>query len=233
LPPPWSGWLGATILTRGAAVGGVLGIGVNLLVARYLDADHPLVGSAVVILGVAPALLLARRHLWRPAGLGMASTFGLIPRPGGLRALALTVPVVVALGLIGDLILNLVADWQGSSVHWAEWFDEDLIQGSRAAIVGSLVASVIVAPIVEEIAFRGLLYGTLRRRWRPLPAALLTGLVFAAAHGYGIWGFASVLWSGFLWAWTYERTRSLLPGMLAHAANNLTTSIALLGLLRL
>jgi CAAX protease family protein len=187
----------------------------------------------VVLVGVTPVLALAARYLWRPVGLGMAATFGLLPRPGGVRALALTLPVVVALGLVGDIVLSLLADWAGRSSHWTEWFDEDLIVGGRAAVVGSLVAAVVVAPIVEELTFRGLLYGTLRRRWRPLTAGLASALVFAVAHGYGVWGFASVLWSGLLWAWAYERTRSLLPGMLAHALNNLTTAITLLELLRL
>jgi membrane protease YdiL (CAAX protease family) len=35
-----------------------------------------------------------------------------------------------------------------------------------------------------------------------------------------------------LWAWSYERTRSLVPGMLAHAMVNLLASLSLLLLLR-
>jgi CAAX protease family protein len=45
-------------------------------------------------------------------------------------------------------------------------------------------------------------------------------------------GFASVFVSGVLWALAYERTRSLLPGMLAHAAGNVQATAIVLAILR-
>jgi membrane protease YdiL (CAAX protease family) len=87
--------------------------------------------------------------------------------------------------------------------------------------------------VLEELVFRGLLYGTLRR-WMGWPAAaILSAAVFAGAHGYGVAGFGSVFASGVLWAVAYEKTRSLLPGMVAHAANNVSAACAVLALLRL
>jgi uncharacterized protein len=91
---------------------------------------------------------------------------------------------------------------------------------------------VVWTPFVEELTFRGLLYGTLRTRTGAPLAALASGCLFAAAHGYGLAGFGSVLVSGLLWCWAYEKTGSLLPGMIAHAANNLAVAITLLMLLR-
>ena len=44
---------------------------------------------------------------------------------------------------------------------------------------------VVYAPVLEEIAFRGILFGTLRRKFSFAPAALIGALVFAVAHGYG------------------------------------------------
>ena len=96
----------------------------------------------------------------------------------------------------------------------------------------SLVEYVILAPIFEELAFRGLLFAMLRRRFTFLPAALLSATIFALAHGYSLLGFMSVLWKGFLWAWIYERTGSLLPGMLAHAVNNVLVCLSVMVLLR-
>jgi len=46
-------------------------------------------------------------------------------------------------------------------------------------------------------------------------------------------GFGSVFASGVVWAIAYEKTRSLLPGMAAHAANNISAACAVLTLLRL
>jgi hypothetical protein len=64
-------------------------------------------------------------------------------------------------------------------------------------------------------------------------AAVASGCLFAAAHGYGLAGFASVFVSGILWALAYEKSRSLLPGIIAHAVNNLSVTLTYLVLLRL
>jgi hypothetical protein len=65
-----------------------------------------------------------------------------------------------------------------------------------------------------------------------LPAAFISAGLFALAHGYGLIGCVSVLWSGFLWAWIYEKTGSLIPGMIAHALNNLLVCLTVMALLR-
>jgi membrane protease YdiL (CAAX protease family) len=91
---------------------------------------------------------------------------------------------------------------------------------------------VIFAPLFEELAFRGLLFAILRRKFRFMPAALISAVIFGVAHGYGLVGLLSVCWSGVLWAWTYEKTGSLLPGILAHAINNLLVCLAVMALLR-
>ena len=56
--------------------------------------------------------------------------------------------------------------------------------------------------------------------------------LFALAHGYGVVGFVSVFLSGVLWAVAYERTKSLLPGMLAHSASNIQATAITLATLR-
>lgn len=234
LPPPWSGRAGATVLVQGAALGIILlfalvGLPDWMDVAVVDDAWLPLV---VTVAGPLPVLVLARRRLLAPAGLGYRQSLGLAPGPGRARPLVLTALALVAIGYAGDLVLGHLAELAGGPAHWTEWFDSQLVWGDPVEVAGSLVALVVATPILEEVAFRGLLYGTLRRAWGPAPSALASAVVFALAHSYGPWGLASVTWSGVLWALAYERTRSLWPGILAHAAGNLASSLALLGLLR-
>ncbi|HXH81449.1 MAG TPA: CPBP family intramembrane glutamic endopeptidase, partial [Candidatus Tectomicrobia bacterium] len=180
---------------------------------------------------------LAWRRLLAPAG-GLDTAFGLRPSPGRGRAAARATLALVAGGVVIDLVVALV-EADRFVPHWTEWFDPDLAFGSSSTIAASLVSGVVVAPVFEEIVFRGLLYGSLRRLGGPsptmrawLPAGLASALVFALAHGYGVGGFTSVLLSGLLWTWAYERTRSLLPGIVAHAVNNAIVSVTLLLLLR-
>jgi membrane protease YdiL (CAAX protease family) len=232
LPPPWSGQLGAVVLIRGAAIQVAL-IGLFYVVAQLVASD---VLSALLWpwtnLMFLPMLLLARRHLVEPAGLRMRDALGLSLDPGTRNRVVCVVLMLIALGLAGDWLASEVAARAGRSAHWTEWFDEDVVWGAGGDAALAIMSAVLAAPFFEEIVFRGLLFATFRRRFGVVAAALGSSLIFAVAHGYGWAGLFSVLWSGALWAWSYERTRSLVPGMLAHAAVNLLASLGLLLLLR-
>ena len=231
LPPPWTLGSGLATLIRGGALAAIALL-VLALTGTWLT-ERPLLAETIEQpLMYLPVLLLAWRTLMAPAGLGFASAFGLRPRAGGWRPLILTALALVGAGVVSDIGLGLLSERLGLSSHWTEWFDADLAWGGTSAVAGSLLGVVIFAPLFEELVFRGALYGTLRVRLRWPVAAVASALIFAAAHGYGLAGFGSVLVSGLLWCWAYERTGSLLPGMIAHAANNLAVSVTLLALLR-
>ena len=92
---------------------------------------------------------------------------------------------------------------------------------------------IVLAPIFEEVAFRGVLFGTLRKKFSWGWSAVLSAGIFALAHGYGVLGFVAVFWSGALWALSYEKTGSLWPGIIAHCAGNLMATAGVIALLRL
>jgi hypothetical protein len=140
--------------------------------------------------------------------------------------------VVVGLSLVGETIMAFVGGALQVKTHWADDLLEDMLWGPSWVAAGVALDSIVWAPFVEEIAFRGILYATLRTKMAVAPAALLSAALFAGVHGYGVMGFASVCWSGILWALAYERTRSLLPGMLAHAVNNLLVTVGFVWLVR-
>ncbi len=85
---------------------------------------------------------------------------------------------------------------------------------------GLLRGAVLWAPIFEEIAFRGVLYAGLRARFGVLRAALLSSLVFGFAHSYDLGGNLAIASVGFIFALLYERSKSLLPCIFAHALFN-------------
>jgi uncharacterized protein len=86
---------------------------------------------------------------------------------------------------------------------------------------------VIAAPISEEICFRGMLYGGLREKLPRVGAALIAGLVFGALHALtGISAVPPLIAFGFVLCLLYEKTGSVVPGILLHMLNN---SVALLG----
>ncbi|MEX2615620.1 MAG: CPBP family intramembrane glutamic endopeptidase [Alphaproteobacteria bacterium] len=82
-----------------------------------------------------------------------------------------------------------------------------------------------VAAFVEETVFRGLLYGWLRQKTGVAIAAMSSSLLFTAAHFYvysaGIVFVVEMVALAIVLALLFEYSRSLWPGILCHAANNL------------
>ncbi len=103
---------------------------------------------------------------------------------------------------------------------------EDL--GANESTFGLVVAGLmvmIVAPVAEELFFRGFFYKALRSRFTMVGAAVLDGLLFGAIH-YNFEGADSLLLLpplallGFLFCVVYEKTGSLFPVIGMHAFNN-------------
>jgi membrane protease YdiL (CAAX protease family) len=103
---------------------------------------------------------------------------------------------------------------------------EDIADGFGPIPVQILLI-VILAPISEEVCFRGMLFGGLRERLPRLAAALVAGVVFGGLHALtGVTAVPPLIAFGFVLALLYERTGSILPCILLHMLNN---SVALLG----
>ena len=94
-------------------------------------------------------------------------------------------------------------------------------EGSAAPVFDWLRVAIValLAPPIEELLFRGGLYGALRKRFRPWPANLLTSGLFALSHGY-VFALPNVLVLGIVSTYAYERTRSLRTPILLHVLWN-------------
>ena len=109
---------------------------------------------------------------------------------------------------------------------FGEPHQEDIAEGFGVVPVQVLLI-VILAPLSEEICFRGMLYGGLRTKLPVVPAALVGGLVFGGLHALtGISAVPPLVVFGFLLCLLYEKTGSIVPGIVLHMLNN---SVALLG----
>lgn len=90
-----------------------------------------------------------------------------------------------------------------------------------AVMVAAAVLIAGVAPIAEELFFRGFLFSGLRSRMSLWPAALISGLVFGSVHApSGITTVIPLAVLGVAFAWLYDRTGSIWPPIAAHAINN-------------
>jgi membrane protease YdiL (CAAX protease family) len=226
LPPTWRGADGLGLFFRAAFAYLLMPAALVVLLPRT-----PITTVAMGLLGGVPMLWWVRRYL-HARGETVRETFGLrLPQGQALRVIGWSI-VLLGISMAGESLLSMGLTALGVTSHWADGFLEEFLWGSPTTVAAGTIDGVLWAPIFEELAFRGLLYPTLRLRLPPWPAALLSAALFGVAHGYGLPGFAAVTWSGMIWALGYERTRSLLPGMLAHAASNLLATAGFLLLLR-
>jgi len=94
--------------------------------------------------------------------------------------------------------------------------------GHRAAQFGANFAIVaLVAPIAEELTFRGVGFGLIRPYTR-IGAIVAVGLAFALAHGL-VEALPIFVVFGTALAWLRDRTESILPGIAIHATWNALT----------
>jgi uncharacterized protein len=89
------------------------------------------------------------------------------------------------------------------------------------AAVAVVAVIALVAPLSEELFFRGMLFGGLRTRLSTVTAALVSGIVFGALHApTGITAVPPLIAFGFVLALLYERSGSLGPPIILHVINN-------------
>lgn len=110
------------------------------------------------------------------------------------------------------------------AVIWAAIFGEpeqEDIAGKLGPLWSQILLIVILAPISEEVCFRGFLFGGFRRRFSLPVAALGAGLVFGLLHYSTGWSTVPQLAIlGAVFAVVYDRTGSIWPPIIFHAINN-------------
>jgi membrane protease YdiL (CAAX protease family) len=167
-------------------------------------------GTGLVMVAV---LLRLERRTWREAfgfrvapahsvGFGVLTLLGVAPLIYGLHAVAAAVLGWLGWGPEPQDSIRLLLD--------SGWRDR--------LIIG--VMAVGLAPLVEELIFRGLFFPVLRDLELPRMAWLGTSVFFGLIHGNAA-AFLPLTLFGLFLAWLYHRTGNLLASIVAHALFNL------------
>jgi membrane protease YdiL (CAAX protease family) len=90
-----------------------------------------------------------------------------------------------------------------------------------------LILAVFVAPICEEVFFRGLLYNVLRMRMHPAVAASIQGAVFGLMHRFEIGHTVIIAIVAVCLAAVYEWRKTLLTPIVLHALVNIVGMTAM------
>lgn len=96
---------------------------------------------------------------------------------------------------------------------------------SDQSVLGSggwlLLSAVMLAPLLEEVVFRGYIAGGLRYAYGPIVAWVVSSLAFGLAHGFAAPAINATL-CGLVLGFYYMRYRSITLVVMLHAMNNLT-----------
>jgi membrane protease YdiL (CAAX protease family) len=138
-----------------------------------------------------------------------------VPRGAG-RAAGIAVAVIVAVLVWEYVVTALPIEDPGQEqgltpTHWEP--------SHAGAFAANVVLFVAIAPVVEELTFRGVGQTLWRARVGALPAIAVVGLFFGIWHGLLV---ALLVLVPFGWGLSYlrERTGSVVPGMVVHALFN-------------
>jgi membrane protease YdiL (CAAX protease family) len=220
-------------------VGGVLysAMGWTDLDAFVTEASRNFYFTEIAEAGLYLALLLAMRRVLRKRR-GCGSFAGYFRRIGSRRLLY---AALSGLALAGVVLLVFVFAILWSAVRWQyhprahEVMAQPHSLGQLAAL--GLVC-VVLAPLTEEMFFRGLLLEWFQQRLARLPSALVTATIFALCHLHFLQDSKIVGWIataaigvlGLLCALWALRTHSLRAPVAAHATYNATLMlVAFLG----
>ncbi|HSX35563.1 MAG TPA: type II CAAX endopeptidase family protein [Patescibacteria group bacterium] len=176
-----------------------------------------------VVLAEGLVLLIARSFIrWRK---GTLADVGIYRKPQLYDA---------AVGIIAFAIyfvaVTLVLNWASSQLHvnigQKQELGFDIVTGTTAKVM-AFVSLVLLPPLVEEIMFRGFLFGSLRKKLPFAATTLLVSVIFASLHlleGEG---------SGLLWVagidtfvlslilcYVREKTGNIWAGMAVHMLKN-------------
>lgn len=85
---------------------------------------------------------------------------------------------------------------------------------------GAFMKVVVIAPVIEELIFRGLILQGLRKNYHAVTAVLVSALMFSLFH-LNPWQMPATFILGVLLGWLMIRTNSILLAILGHSLNNL------------
>ena len=207
--PRWPLWLPVAAIGCGASFGFLVLSVIAGIAHSTKSPGITVAGTVIVDVSVVVASVLLA---------GIVTT----PRPAqfGLRGAPLKFAAQMAgLGALAYFLFSLL---YGAIVHPnnPQRVVEDLGADTNKLllVLGALVV-IVVAPVCEEIFFRGILFTVLRQRMPFWPAAVIDGVLFGFVHGSLV--IVPVLAAlGIMFCYVYERTGSIFPTIALHALNN-------------
>ena len=178
-----------------------------------------MIGQVVAI----PAAIIFAYHSFSRGvrrGIGLSLRHPLYDTARGIVGFLAVFPVCVLLGVIVTWVFE-----QFSIKYTPHALIQALSQISLGWKVAVVISAAVLAPIIEEIFFRGLVQSALRRIVSPWVAILITSIIFAAIHTSQPQYIPALFVLAVMLGYNYERCGRLWASILIHMLFNAATLI--------
>ena len=218
--------IATTLLCYLAAVAAVFGMQfaavIGLMSRRAGTFDPERDGLAAILVSVPASSLALMIIAWLAAGRPRRERLRLLPSRVSTRGIAAMIVGVLALSQALESLTILLRVGPGANL---DWIARSLAGAGPVGLLLSILVIGGLAPVGEELFFRGFMLTRLRRVWSAGPAILVTAIAFGVIHGEWIHGVLATGLGIYLGLVT-ERSASVIPAVIAHVANN-TVSVLL------
>ncbi len=233
-------WWEVVIVYLGAQIVGLI-VSTPLIVVLDDDPSPERIGGLVLIVSsiVIDLVLFGVAYLWlqrlhptwrRIMGFPARDRWSREVAAGFVASLV----ILFVSGIVGAGIRYLLEAVEDRSIVQPDQIPDDL---NAVGLVLTIVFACLIAPIVEEFVFRGLLFRSIRDRYGLLAGVLVSGIIFGGVH-FGVDGGGlaenlllqiplAVVGIGF--ALVYEMRKNLIAPIAAHVMFNVIGVIVILG----
>lgn len=126
---------------------------------------------------------------------------------------------LILLGAALNIFISLLLGMIPFPESWINSYQDSSSMLTEGNYFIAVIATAFIAPVVEELTFRVLIYTRLKRAMSSVIAAVITSLIFGIVHGSIVWCMYAFVLSIVL-IWIFERFDSVLANITVHIAFN-------------
>lgn len=176
------------------------------LTSQQMEAFTLLGANALVFTTVTRLKHMAYPDLFHPSKVSVRATAALLVPP-----VLLLIPLLL---LLASGLTQLLV-WMFPLSRW----EEQMFQRMSSGNLASVIVICLLAPVLEEMLFRGVILRAFLNQYPRVKAIGLSALIFGLAH-LNVYQFSVAFVLGVVAGWLYERSRSLIPCIALHATYN-------------
>lgn len=217
-------WLGGLVLLGGYIFGSIIIGGImvfwDLIFKQSIQGKEwfVMVANAVVFISMIAAFdfLIVRPTTQKKLNFNFS--------PTNFYTYLLIFPMMIGMMFIGEFITAQIPTTGPFFGEYYKFFEELMSKLTDDPVI-MIITAVIMAPVFEEIVFRGIIQkGLINAGVQPWKAILFASVVFGLVHA-NPWQFVGAALLGCVLGLVYYKTKSLLLPILLHAFNNLCSSV--------